>query len=177
MVLLFLLLSVLYVGDSLTCSRDNIVVEGDRICSYYVADSILALQEVGQYDIIVIEVGIHAARGGDRLYTDNLPLFRRRYGQLLDEAYQHAPVVVAVNIPWNPWWQSPKLDLALALNQVIAQESAARQVRMVDAWSIVRECGARCISADLFHPSAFGYARLKVHIMPVYSRAQTTYMH
>lgn len=158
--LLLVLLSVLYVGDSLTSADPGFAVGGEKAITYHVADSILFLEEAGDYDRIVLELGVHAVHGSDRLYTLNPELFRRRYGQLLDTALEHADEVVAINIPWLDWGDL-KAERARLFNAIIQGEAEARGVYVVDAWSIMEQCGLACIGEDGFHPNQEGYDRIR----------------
>lgn len=160
MKLVAFLLAILFVGDSLTAANPGFAVNGERAVTYHIADSILFLEEAGHYDRIVLELGIHAVRGSDRLYALNPDLFRRRYGQLLDVAQDHAQEVVAVNIPWLDW-NATHADRARLFNAIIQGEAEARGIYVVDAWSIMEQCGLACIGEDGFHPNQEGYDRIR----------------
>lgn len=146
----------LVVGDSLAAAVPGFAGDAERMVTYHVADSILALQEVGRYHTIVIELGVHATHGSDRLYATNPWLFRRRYGQLLDTALEHGDNVIAVNIPWLDW-DREHAGRAQALNDIIAEEAAARGVTLVDAYTPMERCALACIAGDGFHPNGRGY--------------------
>lgn len=164
---------VLYVGDSFTCSQQNYLpadtytMKSESLCSYHVADSILAIEDRGWYNRIVIQIGIHAARSGsDRLYKNDPDLFRRRYGQLLDVAQAHSAEVVVIGLPWTGWPQG-SWDRAVLFNQIMREEALSRNIYFVDLWSILEECGPSCIGPDCFHPSGAGYEMLRSALPPI----------
>lgn len=161
LILIFLLLSTLYIGDSYTLIKPGYVGNtGERLVSWHVGDSILALQETPKYYYrVVVELGFHAVDGSDRAHHYDPALFQRRYGQLLDTALEHGYEVVAINIPWSPRWDEKprKLKKANLYNQMVAQEAARRGVYVVDAWTLLYECGMQCICEDNAHPNQQGF--------------------
>ena len=176
--LLFAILSVLFVGDSLTSQSPGYVDfagGGERAITYYLADSILFLEEAGRYDRIVLELGIHAVRGSDRLYTADPVLFRRRYGRLLDVALQHADEVIVVNVPWLDWGPA-NAEQAQAFNRAIQELASARGVRVVDAWSVMAACGSACIGPDGFHPNALGHQRIAAAVRQISAPLRPAYL-
>lgn len=162
--LLLAALSIVYLGDSLTSAAPGYVGDtGERVIVYHLADAILFLNDMpapatGQApDVVVLELGIHAVHGSDRVYGCNYELFRRRYGQLLDAAHAAAaPRVVAINIPWLDW-PANQAARARAFNAIIEEEAAWRMIPVVDAWSLLQDCGPACIGPDGFHPNQQGY--------------------
>jgi lysophospholipase L1-like esterase len=158
-----------FVGDSLTlgtASTDNVGFAGyvtaetgwqaERYVWYHLADAILRLEEVGKPDVIVLELGIQALNGSDRLAAVDEALFRRYYAMLLDEATDRAPTVIAVNIPWLDWGPE-KAKRAEAYNRVIAEEAARHGAAVADVWGPLQSCGLACIGEDKFHPNDQGH--------------------
>lgn len=164
--ILFAVLSIVYVGDSLTQANPGYVQNGERAVTYHISDSILWIEESGHYDRIVLELGIHAIHGSDRLYYNNPDLFRRRYAQLLDTALSHAGEVVVINIPWLDW-PAAKIERAILFNQIIKEECDQRGIYYIDAWTIIETCGLACIGEDGFHPSQAGYDLIRAALPKV----------
>lgn len=160
-------LTVLFVGDSLTQYPTGFAQGGERAVTYYLADSILFLEEAGYYDRIVIELGVHAVRGADRLYDDNLALFERRYERLLDTALAHADEVVVINIPWLDWGPENHGQAKL-FNFVIEGLASERGVRVIDAWTLMETCGLACIGPDGFHPNQKGHNLIRARLVKYY---------
>lgn len=171
---------VAFVGDSLTRgnrSTDNIGFAGlaagsldwqdKRYIWFHIPQAVELLSEVGQPDVIVLELGIHATKGCDEAVTADPAEFRRYYGLLLDKAQELAPQVVAINIPWLQWGEK-RLDKATAFNAIIAEEAAARGISVVDAWTVTRACGLACISDDDFHPNDEGHQRIADELIRIF---------
>jgi hypothetical protein len=168
-ILLAILCAVLYIGDSLTNAEPGYTMKyADRAIVYFLADAEAHLKDVGHYQRIVVELGIHAVRhrGPDRQYRDNPDLFRRDYAAVLDMAQRHSSEVVVINIPWLNWGPL-RAQQAQAFNAIIAEEASKRSIYVVDAWSLFGECGMDCIGKDGFHPSQAGYDLLRHAIPPL----------
>jgi len=150
---------VLYVGDSLTSATPGyveLVGEGERAITYHLGDSILYLQEAGYHRRIVLELGFHAVHGSDRLYYNNPDLFRYRYHQLIREARDHAGEVVIINIPWAIRWKEKEAK-ATEFNAIIADLADQMDICVADAWTVMQQCGLKCMDEDGYHPNERGY--------------------
>jgi GDSL-like Lipase/Acylhydrolase family len=166
-----------FVGDSLTlgtASTDNVGFVGyvtaetgwqaQRYVWYHLADSIVRLEEVGKPDIIVLELGIQALHGSDRLAGVDDELFRRYYGLLLDEATGRASTVIVVNIPWLDWGPE-KAERAQLYNQIIAEQAAQYGAAVADVWAPMQTCGLACIGEDNFHPNDEGHRLIAEQVL------------
>jgi len=163
---------VAFVGDSLTRgnqSTNNVGFAGmasrqlgwqaKRYVWFHLPQATERLSEVGHPDVIVLQVGTHAVKGCDDLVTNDPAEFRQYYGQLLDQAKQLAPRVIAINILWLNWGEK-RAAKATAFNTIMQEEAAARGVPLVDAWTPSQACGLACISDDGIHPNDRGHQAL-----------------
>jgi lysophospholipase L1-like esterase len=117
--------------------------------------------------VIVVELGIHAARGGDCLASGSAGVFRAYYGRVLDLAQAHAWRVVAVEIPALPFVD--RYD-AWDMNQIIHQEAAARGIPVATVFEPMLRCGAACLAAD-GHPNERGYQALAAQVEMALARS------
>jgi hypothetical protein len=156
----------LYVGDKVTLGVPGIA-QGEQGVMYHLADAILYLEEAGEYNTIILGLGIHAVQGSDKPYAGHPNLFRRRYARLLDTALGHGQRVIVVNIPWLNWIPE-KTARAEKWNGIIQELAAARGVCVVDAWSILNDCGLACISGDGYHPNGRGYGLIGAGVRGCY---------
>jgi hypothetical protein len=149
-----------YLGDSLTMADPGYIGVGERVVTYHLADSILWLEDSGYHGRVVLELGIHAVHGSDRLYFDNSDLFRYRYWQLLSAAREHSGEVVVLNIPWLDWGPE-KYERAGEFNAIIQELAEGMGVCVVDTWKVMESCGLECIGDDGFHPNDLGYELIR----------------
>jgi len=160
---------VLFTGDSLTRgdnSTDSVGFAGFlsqelgwqpvRGVWFHISEATAKLGQIGRPDAIVIEHGIHAITASDKEVSKDPAEFRRYYGALLDEALSLSPEVVVVNIPWL-LWDERHAAKAVAYNQIIQEEAAARGIPVADAWEPLKACGRPCFSADNVHPNDQGH--------------------
>jgi hypothetical protein len=160
---------VAFTGDSLTRgdnSTDSVGFAGFlgqelewqpvRGVWFHISEAIEKLDQIGQVDLIVIEHGIHAITASDKEVSKDPAEFRRYYGALLDKALSLSPKVVVVNIPWL-LWDERHAAKAVAYNQIIQEEAAARGIPVADAWEPLKACGQPCFSEDNVHPNDQGH--------------------
>lgn len=151
----------LAVGDSLTLARpgyvDVVNPDAERVVCYHLADCLVDWPS-GQYDVIVVELGIHAVAGCDHLPAQSMDVFLERYAAILALAVRGADVVVAVNIP-ALWTDEDEIERVQAYNEAIAKLAAGYGVPVADVYSVTLGC-AECVGADGFHPSSVGYERI-----------------
>ena len=149
-----------YVGDSLTMADPGYIGPGERVVTYHLADSILWLEDSGHHGRVVLELGIHAVHGSDRLYFNNLDLFRYRYWQLLSAAREHSGEVIVLNVPWLDWGPE-KYEKTKEFNAIIEELTGRMDICLVDTWKVMEACGLACIGDDGFHPNELGYELIK----------------
>ncbi|MGD0766323.1 MAG: SGNH/GDSL hydrolase family protein [Dehalococcoidia bacterium] len=117
-------------------------------------------------DVIIIELGIHAALD-DAVTADD---FRVLYSTLLNCVVGDDTIVVAGTVPWLGWDPgSDSYARAEQFSQIIVEEAARKQVAVADLWSATN-LHAELISTpadhsflppyrgDNFHPNDVGHA-------------------
>lgn len=156
------------VGDSLTLAEPGFVEhvdpDAERVVCYHLGDCIVDWP-TGKYDLVVVELGIHAVAECDHLPAQDMVMFDRRYRRILDLATENADTVVVVNIP-ALWRVVPESERVLAYNAVIAELAAEYQVPVADAYAVTFGC-TQCIGEDGFHPSPYGYEAIGREIIRV----------
>ena len=149
------------IGDSLTLAQpgyvDLVDVNADRFVCNQLADCLLDWP-AQHYDVLSVELGIHAVAGCDHLPGQSLDVFRARYENILDLATESADTVVVVNIP-ALWSDAPDLERVERYNVVIEEIANVRDISVADVFAVTVGC-AECIGADGFHPSKVGYLRI-----------------
>lgn len=145
-----------YVGDSLTAGYVPLLGGGQVFKWYEVTNSYTFFDQVPDGGTLVIELGIHEAKGKNFLFTIDEGAFALAYTKLVDRAAETHNVVL-VDIPWLRW-DDTCYARAMRFNEIIRNTARERGLCYASIWGIMESCGRDCISDDGFHPNELGYS-------------------